>query len=114
MTKTKPTHSAGALEAAKTISGGIVLFLREKNILGPEDFTKQVQKLTEETAQIIHDETKDDWKSHPAVQELLEAAKLRHNALIWDDKGFKGKWFAIPAEDLERLQAALEAVKGER
>jgi len=32
---------------------------------------------------------------------------LRRNAIIWNDKGFEGKWVALPEEDFLEIAAAL-------
>jgi len=72
----------------------------------PDDFST-----TERSDAEIRDNAALAVRAVNAHDELVEAARLKRNTLIDDDRGFKGRWVAVPEEDFDRLHAALAKAK---
>ena len=60
-----------------------------------------------------HPTPQELWERLNPLQELLEAAKLKRNVLIYDGftPGFEGDWVAVPQEDFDALRAAVTKVE---
>jgi len=51
-------------------------------------------------------------RKEEAFEGLLEAARLKRNAIIHDNPDFGGAWIAIPREDFDALRAAIARAEG--
>lgn len=70
------------------------------------------EKTIDKIAEMATNEYVQKLESHIAQLEverdtLREAADLKRNTIIHNEKGFIGTWVAVPREDFEKLVAAL-------
>ena len=50
--------------------------------------------------------------ARPKVEELVQAAQLKRNVILPEEHpAFVGHWIAVPREDFDRLQEAIDALE---